>query len=386
MRTCEEILDLISLRLDGELTPEQEQALTEHLASCPACKALAADLSDIHSVMPGMNMEPPASIMENVMGRIRGEEASVIPFPVKKNSRPQWKAWAGVAAALVLVAGGAIALWGGNAPKDGAPMTLDAGVPEASTAPSAYKAAIEGAENGERAVSLPTPEPSAVPSCAPEAIEAPADEPTSQDSTYAGEDGTSAKSEQSNTTATAGTEPPQVRAFAMPPPQPSASAAPSAVPSPTPDNRQMMTGLAITSAAIPLTPAEAAKELYETVFAESYPDAEYMEKDGGIQYILEPMHPISEDDPDGQLVSFVLDYRYLSDNGKYYVFLVESVFIDSQEIGETRGSYMQFIAYPSGGEGEVLYEPSISDYSEGQYQISEDYETARTAFGDKVNK
>lgn len=281
MKTCEEILDLISLRLDGELTPEQALALEEHLASCPTCKALADDLADIHSVMPGMNVQPPAFIMENVMERIKGEEAKVVPFPVKKHSAHQWKAWGGIAAALVLVVGGAFVLWGGNASKGGAPMTLDAGMPEASAAPSAYKAAVEDAQGKKSVISLPTPEPGAVPSCAPSEDSEPADEPAVQPPESRGEDKAADNAEKPNTTTTftAGTEPPQTRNFMALPPQSEPSAAPSTTPTPTPtpmptpDNRQQTVGLQIAPVSMPLF-VEAAKRLYEEKFAELYPDCE----------------------------------------------------------------------------------------------------------------
>lgn len=290
MKTCDEVLDLISLRLDGELTPEQASELAEHLASCPACKALADDLAGIRSVMPGMNVQPPAFIMENVMERIKGEVGGVLPFPAKKNSRPQWKAWTGVAAALVLVVGGAFVLWGGgNATKGGEPMMLDAGIPEVSVAPSAYRAAIDGAQGKESIISLPTPEPSAVPSCAP--AEATADEPASQYHGGTGEDKTADNVEKSSTTtATAGTEPPQTRNFMMLPPQSEPSAAPSTTPTPTPmptpDNGQQLTGLQIAPVTMPLTPAEAAQKLYEEKCAERFPDLTLSEREDFIGYVI----------------------------------------------------------------------------------------------------
>ena len=48
MLTCEQALELISAQLDGALTAEEAGALDEHLAQCPACRALRADLSTLH--------------------------------------------------------------------------------------------------------------------------------------------------------------------------------------------------------------------------------------------------------------------------------------------------------------------------------------------------
>lgn len=290
MRTCEEILDLISLRLDGELTPEQELALEEHLASCPACRALADDLAGIHSVMPGMNVPTPAYIMEHVMERIKGEEAAVIPFPVKKNRKLQWRSWAGVAAALVLVAGGAFVLWGGNATTGGEAMTLAAGMQEPSAAPSAYRAAVEGGERKESVVSLPTPEPSTAPSCAPAESTEPAAEPNAQNYGGSGEDKTADDAKKPDMPpAPAATDPPQVRTYMMPKSQPdpsvTSSVTPSLTPTPTPDHRQQMVGLEITPAVMPLTPAEAAKKLYEEKYTETHTGAVFTEQEDDIGYM-----------------------------------------------------------------------------------------------------
>ena len=39
MDRCERYTDLISARLDGELTGEEERELEAHLACCPACRS-----------------------------------------------------------------------------------------------------------------------------------------------------------------------------------------------------------------------------------------------------------------------------------------------------------------------------------------------------------
>ena len=49
--TCDEALELISARLDGALSPDGEAALEAHLAQCPACGALLADLEEILSLI-----------------------------------------------------------------------------------------------------------------------------------------------------------------------------------------------------------------------------------------------------------------------------------------------------------------------------------------------
>ena len=36
MLDCDQALELISAKIDNELTPQEEAALAEHLAACPA--------------------------------------------------------------------------------------------------------------------------------------------------------------------------------------------------------------------------------------------------------------------------------------------------------------------------------------------------------------
>ena len=44
MSGCERALDLIGLRLDGPLSPEEQRELDAHLEQCPACRAAAREL------------------------------------------------------------------------------------------------------------------------------------------------------------------------------------------------------------------------------------------------------------------------------------------------------------------------------------------------------
>ena len=74
---CEKYLDLISARLDGQLTAQEETDLTTHLNECPACRAIANDLHALHSTLsqPGEVDAPPA-LSQTVMKRIKAERAS----------------------------------------------------------------------------------------------------------------------------------------------------------------------------------------------------------------------------------------------------------------------------------------------------------------------
>ena len=47
MSGCERALDLIGLRLDGPLSPEEQRKLDAHLEQCPACRAAARELEEL---------------------------------------------------------------------------------------------------------------------------------------------------------------------------------------------------------------------------------------------------------------------------------------------------------------------------------------------------
>lgn len=105
MDRCERYTDLISARLDGELTGEEERELETHLARCPACRALESQLAAIHTAFPQMEEIPaPEGFAQGVMERIR-EEKSAGPKVVPLFRRPQVRTLAGLAACLALCVG-----------------------------------------------------------------------------------------------------------------------------------------------------------------------------------------------------------------------------------------------------------------------------------------
>lgn len=96
---CEKYLDLISARLDGELTAQEEAELTAHLKDCPACRAIAQDLQTLHSALthPGEADAPPA-LSQSVMQKIKAERAAAA-------RRRFVRRLSGLAACLVLCLG-----------------------------------------------------------------------------------------------------------------------------------------------------------------------------------------------------------------------------------------------------------------------------------------
>lgn len=108
---CDRYLELLSARLDGALTEEEEQDLRSHLAVCPDCRAVGAQLSALQGAFPELEEIPaPEGFAQGVMDRIRTEEPKKVT-PLFK--RPQVRALAGLAACLALVVG----LYGASRPR-----------------------------------------------------------------------------------------------------------------------------------------------------------------------------------------------------------------------------------------------------------------------------
>lgn len=154
MYTCDQALDLLSARLDGALTPEEAAGLEEHLSHCPDCRALAADLEEMHAAMPGLYQEPPPELKERVMAQIRAESAPISLEEVRKkrSGRKVWRSWGAMAAAMAVVFMSAVAMrFGGSGDTAGIPekepvqsLTLSSAQPEASQPATADSLPVEG--------------------------------------------------------------------------------------------------------------------------------------------------------------------------------------------------------------------------------------------------
>ena len=129
MRSCDEILELISASLDGQLTADEQTALDEHIACCPACSALLDDLRALHTAAADWEEVPaPAGFSASVMHAIAAEAApkkadNVIPFSprtAKRNYRKKWGVSAAAIAIVVLGAVSAPSLMGNFSAKDAA--------------------------------------------------------------------------------------------------------------------------------------------------------------------------------------------------------------------------------------------------------------------------
>lgn len=71
---CSNYIDLISARLDGQLTAQEEVALTAHLQECPACRAIANDLQTLRSSFTQTGeVDAPPALSQGVMQKIKAE-------------------------------------------------------------------------------------------------------------------------------------------------------------------------------------------------------------------------------------------------------------------------------------------------------------------------
>lgn len=94
---CEQAMELLSAKLDGELDPQTDAALTRHLETCEACRCLWTAYCEIDAGIADLEAEPPAELYTGVMEKIR---TTPVVKPVKKR-RPMWGIGTLVAAAAV---------------------------------------------------------------------------------------------------------------------------------------------------------------------------------------------------------------------------------------------------------------------------------------------
>ncbi len=97
MPECTFYEELISAKLDGALTLEEDAQLCAHLEGCAACRALARELEAMQAQMPALSPRPPADLM----GRIMAETARTAQEKPRK--MPRARVWGSLAAVLALV-------------------------------------------------------------------------------------------------------------------------------------------------------------------------------------------------------------------------------------------------------------------------------------------
>jgi len=184
--SCDRYFELLSARLDRELTREEAEEVELHLVGCPKCRRVGAQLAELREDFAGLEEVPaPEGFAQGVMDRIRAGDSRPKVIPLFQ--RPRFRALAGLAACLALAVGlyGAAQLKNNNAACDGVtPDALSEGVDAA--APQSRSA--EHAEDAPQIAAYSDPGASLFKAAPPDALDSasglpgPADmEPVSQE-------------------------------------------------------------------------------------------------------------------------------------------------------------------------------------------------------------
>jgi anti-sigma factor RsiW len=120
--------------LDGELSDGERAALQRHLAACPACTAMLADLTRV--VMRARSLageEPRRDLWAGIAARIgtKGPSVPVQPTPGRRRPTLSWPQLAAAALAIAVGSGG-VTWWATRAMESPAPA-LPAAQPNAPT-------------------------------------------------------------------------------------------------------------------------------------------------------------------------------------------------------------------------------------------------------------
>ena len=76
---CDRYFELLSARLDGALTQSEERELEEHMANCPECRTVGAQLAALQAGFAGLEeISAPEGFTQGVMDRIQKQK--VIPW------------------------------------------------------------------------------------------------------------------------------------------------------------------------------------------------------------------------------------------------------------------------------------------------------------------
>lgn len=173
MERCERFEELLSQRLDQPLPPQEERELEDHLAHCPSCRALAADLEQICGQFACLEELPaPEGFAQGVMDRIRAMEPE--PAPVETPEVPEEKAgpteekvvplrrrmprWARTAAALAACCVLGFGVYQAGLLNNVPSADQSGESTGASSGVAAYASPVPGEETSGAAATLPAPE------------------------------------------------------------------------------------------------------------------------------------------------------------------------------------------------------------------------------------
>src|SRR5437867_9360940 len=86
--TCRESALLISVRLDGYASADEQSRLRAHLGACPACRRHAAELRCLRSDLRRLEHEPaPAEMSEDIVAALQYEARLAARFARQRADR-----------------------------------------------------------------------------------------------------------------------------------------------------------------------------------------------------------------------------------------------------------------------------------------------------------
>ena len=153
MSGCERALDLIGLRLDGPLSPEEQRELDAHLEQCPACRAAARELEELEGALVQLGeCDPPPQLVSGVMERVRADSAPAKVVPLWK--RPAFRGALGMAACAALCIGllpqmAGLSSGGGNSTGAAPASASESQAASSTPAAGAYDAGGESSPSAE---------------------------------------------------------------------------------------------------------------------------------------------------------------------------------------------------------------------------------------------
>jgi hypothetical protein len=142
--------------LDGELPPGERAEVEAHLAACPACTALLADMAAVDAAARSLPAEAPEGYFDAFPSRVVARLGAASKAPARTRQLPTWT-WAAAAALLLAVV---------------APLTLRRSapgpVPSTTPAPGAPLPSFEAQDQKRERDTLETPDPTPLPAARPQ--------------------------------------------------------------------------------------------------------------------------------------------------------------------------------------------------------------------------
>lgn len=100
MSGCEDIRELLSARIDGELSDAESRKLDEHLDACPACRQELAEMERIWRSLDVLSeVKVPAGLADRTLARVLSPER----HPAATSRRFRWAYPVATAAAILAV-------------------------------------------------------------------------------------------------------------------------------------------------------------------------------------------------------------------------------------------------------------------------------------------